>query len=194
MIEILECDCLEHNKYIKRKVWLMEYSLENLSELWNKSKEHRILFSDDINGNFHRFCNVFFSHDMNGNINANGLSWIVDDFVGMLFMSNIKEREALLHFSFFDGRLRFDISANMIKYIFDTYQFDRLNAEIVPFASKRVINFIESLGFKKEGEKRKALVYKNERWNLLLYGLLKEEFEEKWDTMKRQSEVGQQQD
>lgn len=178
-MKVFDFDCKEHNKLINRTVWLMEFTPENLSKLWEKSKQHRILFSDDVNGDFHKFCTIFLSQDVHGNINSNGLLWVVDDFVGVLFMSDIRTREASLHFSFFDGRLRYDISREMIRYIFDNYYFDRLNAEIVPFASKRVFGFIEELGFVREGRKRKGLVYKNEKFDLLLYGLLKEDFDDK---------------
>lgn len=190
-MEAFSFDCKEGRRIVNRTVWLMPFSMENLNSLWEKSKEHRILFSDDVNGDFHKFCEVFLSQDASGNITSNGLVWIVDDFVGVLFMSNIMGTEASLHFSFFDGRLRFDISKKMIEYIFDIYDIERLNVEIVPFASKRVFKFIESLGFKREGRKRKALVYKGEKWDLLLYGLLKEEFNEKWDIMKEQLEEAQ---
>jgi RimJ/RimL family protein N-acetyltransferase len=179
-------ECNEHGRLIDREVWLMEFSIENLRQLWEKSKEHRILFSDDINGDFHKFCTVFLSQTPSRDISANGLVWVVDEFVGILFMSNIRKRDALLHFSFFDGRLRRDISARMIEYLFDTYDLDRLSAEIVPFASKRVFNFVESLGFKQEGRKRKALIYKNEPFDIVQYGLLREEFEAKWDMKQRQ--------
>jgi len=182
---IFNCECQEHGRIINRSVWLMDYSVENLRKLWEQSKEHRILFSDDVNGDFHKFCSIFMSQDRSsGNLYSNGLIWVVDDFVGILFMSQIRGDEALLHFSFFDGRLRYDISRRMIDYIFSEYRFNRLNAEIVPFASKRVFSFIERLGFKREGKKRKALLYKDERFDLILYGLLREEFYE-WDTKKR---------
>lgn len=162
----------------------MNFTSYNLKRLWEESSEHRILFSDDVNGNFQKFCSIFFSQDGSGNLHSNGLVWIVDDFVGVLFMSEIRSREALLHFSFFDGRLRFDISKEMIRYILNTYEFDRLNVEIVPFASKRVFSFIENLGFRKEGVKRKGMIYKGKKFDLFLYGLLREEFEEQWDTKK----------
>jgi len=188
---IFECSCKEHGIFINRTVWLMDYSVDNLRKLWEKSSEHRILFSDDVNGNFQKFCSIFLSQDPNtGNLFSNGLVWVVDDFVGILFMSQIHGDEALLHFSFFDGRLRYDISRRMIDYIFSEYKFNRLNAEIVPFASKRVFSFIESLGFRREGKKRKALSYKDERFDLLLYGLLREEFYE-WDTKSVPLEAAQ---
>lgn len=183
--------CREHKKTVERSVWLMDYSLENLRSLWEKSKNHRILFSDDVNGDFGVFCNVFLSQDAAGNLSSNGLAWIVDDFVGILFMSDIKKREALLHFSFFDGRLRRDISMRMIQYLFDNYDLDRLNAQIVPFASDKVFTFVSDLGFKQEGRKRKALVYKGEKFDLVQFGLLREEFEEKWDIKKEQLEAVQ---
>lgn len=176
-MNVLSCECVEHGQFVKRNVWRMTFSPANIQTLWEKSKEHRILFTDDVNGDFTKFCNIFLNQH-GDNIGANGLVWIVDDFVGMLFMSDIREREARLHFSFFDGRLRYDISKEMINYIFHEYGFSRLNAEIVPFANRRVFEFIQRLGFKKEGEKRKAIIYKSHLWGLHLYGLLREEFED----------------
>jgi len=190
---VFKHECKERGNVIFREVWLMEYNIENLKHLWEKSKEHRILFSDDVDGDFNKFINIFLYNDIGGDIKSNGLLWVVDDFVGMLFMSDITRKEAKLHFSFFDGRLRFDISKRMIDYIFTEYEFERLNADIVPFASKRVFSFIENLGFVREGKKRKGLLYKNERFDLLLYGLLREEFYE-WDTKKEQLEAVQLQD
>lgn len=188
---VFDHTCIEGRREVNRTVWLMEFDQVNFKKLWEKSKEHRILFTDDVNGNFQKFCSVFFSENIYGQMTPNGLVWVVDDFVGILFMSDIKPREALLHFSFFDGRLRLDIATRMIEYIFKEYNFDRLNAEIVPFANRRVFNFVETIGFKHEGTKRQGLTYMNKKFELLQYGLLREEFEEKWDTKKRQSEAVQ---
>ena len=160
------------------KVWLMDYSLENLNKLYEKTKQHRVLFSDDIHGDFHKFCEVFLTQDSSGNINAKGLVWVVEDFVGVYYITHITQREATVDFSFFDGRLRFPLTRAMTDFVFQTYGFDRVNVEIAPYSSKYVFKFIEKLGFQYEGRKRKAIIYKDEKVDLLQFGLLKEEFYE----------------
>lgn len=188
----------ERGRQIEHEIWLMEFHLENLKRLWEKSKVHRILFNDDVNGDFHKFCNIFFGETTDGRVEGKGVVYIMDDFVGMMFISNITSRECTLHFSFFDGHLRLDISKETLKFIFDEYGFDRISTGIVPFASHRVKDFVEKLGFKFEGKKRKALLYKGGVFDLHQYGLLKEEFfalhygETKWDTTKEPSAVEQQ--
>ena len=178
----------ERGKEVEHDVWMMSFSVDNLRRLWDKSKNHRILFDDDINGDFHTFCNIFIGHN-GDNVIPKGLVYIMDDFTGMVFISNVTSREASVHFSFFDGRLRYEIAREMLKYIFDEYGFERLNTTVVPFGSKYLYKFVETMGFVKEGTKRKSLRYKDEMFDLYLYGLLRDEFfdkEEKWDTMKEQ--------
>lgn len=178
---VFECECIERKKQITRKVWLMDYSPENLSKLWEKTKEHRILFNDDINGDVHKFYNVFLFEDGSGQIHAKGLNFIVDDFVGSLFVSNITRTEADLHFSFFDSYLRYHVAIKMLEYLFEEYGFDRLSAWFVPFASERVFDFILDLGFRYEGKKRAAHTYKGNKFELVLYGLLREDLGKKPD-------------
>lgn len=178
----------ERGKEVEHSVWLMSFTLENLKRLWDKSKTHRILFDDDINGDFDLFCNIFFAHN-GDNIIPKGLVYIMDDFTGMVFISNITSRECSVHFSFFDGRLRYEVAREMLKFIFEEYDFERLNTTVVPFGSRYLYKFVETMGFVREGAKRKALLYKDEKFDLYMYGLIRDEFfskEEKWDTMKEQ--------
>lgn len=160
------------------KVWLMPYSLENLRQLYDKAQQHRVLFSDDIHGDFHKFCEVFFTMDYVGNVQAKGIVWIVEDFVGVYYLTRITQREAHVDFSFFDGKLRFPLTKAMADFVFKLYGFDRVNVDIAPYSSKYVFKFIEKLGFKYEGRRRKAIVYKGEQVDLIQFGLLREEFYE----------------
>jgi len=175
--------CFERGKEVTYVVRLMTYSPENIKRLWNKSKKHRILFHDDIHGDFQKFCSVFFSQDPDGHIYGHGLTWVVNDFLGVFYLNGITPREANVDFSFFDGRLRFQLTQAMIEYVFEEYGFDRLNAQIVPYANSRVFEFIKNLGFVYEGKKRKAHLYKGGKIDLILYGLLKEEF---FETLEKQ--------
>lgn len=170
---IFEIDCIERKKKVSRQVWIMDFSPENIKSLWKKSKEHRILFNDDINGDFDKFCSIFLYEDASGDIQAKGLNFIVDDFVGALFVNNITKTDADLHFSFFDSFLRYHVSINMLEFLFNEFGFDRLSAWVVPFASERVFEFIMDLGFRYEGKKRGAHTYKGNKFDLVLYGLLR---------------------
>lgn len=172
---VFETVCLERRKEVKRQVWIMDYSPENIGALWEKSKEHRILFNDDINGDFNKFCNIFLYFDVNNKVQARGLNFIVDDFVGSLFVNNITKTDADLHFSFFDSFLRYHVSIKMLEFLFNEFEFDRLSAWIVPFASERVFEFILELGFRYEGKKRSAHTYKGNKFDLVLYGLLRKD-------------------
>lgn len=178
---IFECKCIERKKEVIRKVWIMDFSPEHIKSLWEKVSNHRILFNDDINGDLNKFYNVFLYEDGNKNIQAKGLNFIVDDFIGSLFVNNITRTDADLHFSFFDGFLRYHVSLKMLEYLFEEFGFDRLSAWIVPFASHRVFEFVMDLGFRYEGKKREAHTYKGEKFDLVLYGLLKDDIGKKPD-------------
>lgn len=175
MIDTIEILSREFDDKVNRTVWLMPYTVENISKLWDKAKQHRILFHDDINGNFHAFLNTFLTIDgSNGSITGKGLTYIVDDFVGAFLMHNISRYDAVVSFSFFDAMLRYDVTRAMIKYAFEEFDFNRMTTEIVPYANKRVFKFVETLGFQHEGVKRNAHIYKERKYDLVQYGIIKE--------------------
>lgn len=158
----------------------MPMSRENLQRLWESAKKYPILFGQEISENFDRFLEVFFTQSKNGDINVRGILWIVDNFIGAFYLTDITDTEATIHYSFFDGRVRgrIDLGKEAIKYVFNHFGFQRLNAEVPDYASGATFNFIQLLGFKKEGVKRKAVKYHRDpdKWfDLTLFGILNTE-------------------
>lgn len=176
----VECEEPKVGKVL-RSIYPMALSLENLQLMWEKTKEFRTLFSDEINGNFNKFCGVLISADGDGNnIRANGLFWVIDDFIGVYYMTHIIPGiEARVHYTFFDRRHtgREMLTKEMLKYAINRYKFQRLGVEIPTYASKHTFKFVEDLGFQREGRKRKCIFYKEEWRDVILYGILAEEIQ-----------------
>lgn len=174
---VVSCLCNEPHGDVIRRVCPLILTQENLTIFWNKAKNYRVLFSDEIHGDFKKFLETFLYMDENGNVHGKGLIWVVDDFAGVFYMTSIRETEATVHFSFFDGKLqgRAPLVKKMISYVFDRYGFNRLNVELPLYANPKVNSFTEMIGFKAEGRKRKAVPFEGEMFDVKLYGLLKEE-------------------
>ena len=180
---IIECICEEPtskdvNKKVLRKVWFMPLTMDNLAILWEKVKLHRALFNEEIRGDFEKFVNVFF-HQVGDEPEASGLVWVLDDFVGMFYMTRIvRNNDALVHFTFFDGRLkgRLELTRKMLKYGFDNFNFRRFSVEIGMFAKPVVRRFVENIGgFRSEGRKKSVVVYMNTWYDLQLYSVFKQD-------------------
>lgn len=97
---VLSVVCDEPKGPVTRNVYKMYFTPENLKLFWEKSAKHRTLFADEINGDFKKFIEIFISQDESGNLQGHGLAWIVDDFVGVFYMTEISTTEALVHFTF----------------------------------------------------------------------------------------------
>lgn len=176
---VLSHKCNEPEGDVERNVYFMPLSMETLKIFWEKSRPFKTLFNEEIRGDFHRFCEVFLELDSNGEARTKGLFWHVDDFVGVYYMNDIViNLEATVHFSFFDRRLRgrVGLTKRMLKLVFDTYNFKRLNVTIPVYASVATNFFVEKLlGFKYEGTKRLCVPFGGKLFSLKMYGLLKDE-------------------
>lgn len=176
MTAILSAICHEPEGPVLRHVYKMPLTAENLGAFWDRAKNFRTIFTADVNGDFKRFCETFISDD-GYDVRAHGLFWVVDDFVGVYYMTHITEIDANVHYTFFDRRQRgrADLTRAMLKYAFDKYGFWRLSVQIPMYASKHTFGFVRSLGFKEEGRKRKAVEYDGQRFDVMLLGILREE-------------------
>jgi hypothetical protein len=181
---VVSAICDEPEGKIERFVYRMTLAPNNIQKMWDKSKKYRTLFTDDINGDFRKYVEAFITQDPEDptRFEARGLFWVIDDFVGVYYLTHIyPQKEATAHFTFFDGRMngREDLTKLMILYVFERYGFGRLNIEVGAYVSKTTIVFIErALGAELEGRKRKAVDYKGEKFDLLQYGILREEAEQ----------------
>jgi RimJ/RimL family protein N-acetyltransferase len=187
---ILSIDCNEPEGIVTRHIYPMPLSPENLSKLWSKSKRLKNIFGHETEGDWTNFLSVLMT---GGNINdvaATGLFWVVDDFVGVFYMTRIIPGvDALVHYIFFDKRHRGReaLVKGMIKWGIERYRFNRISVELPEYASAYAKSYIENhLGFKREGKKRKAAQYKGMWFDITLYGLLRSEAlsteeNEKWE-------------
>lgn len=183
---VLTVECNEPKGVVTRNVYPMALTIDNLKTFWEKASKFRTLFTEEVNGDFKKFLELFISQD--GELyRVHGLFWVVDDFVGVYYMTNITDIDAKVHYTFLDRRHtgREVMTRMMLKYAFDKYKFRRLSTEVPLYVGEAVFGFVNALGFKKEGRKRKCVLYKNEWFDVALFGLLKEEAEQ-WelDTVK----------
>lgn len=178
---VVSAVCEEPKGDVVRYVRPMLLTIDNLREFWNHARKFRVLFADEIDGDFKKFLNVFLSRDESG-LQLHGLIWVIDDFKGVFYMNRITNIDASVHYSFFDGRHtgREHLTRSMIQYVFNTYGFRRLNTEIPLYAKRNVFGFVSSLGFRKEGRRRSCRKYKGEWFDEALFGILKDEVET-WD-------------
>lgn len=173
---VVSAICTEPEGTVERFVYPMLLTPQNLKRFYDEASKFRTLFTDEINGDFGKFAECFISQ-AGESIYSNGLFWVVDDFVGMYYMTHIEAHDARVHYTFFDRRHlgREQLTRNMISYVFEKYKFRRLTTEIPMYASKHTFDFVLRLGFKKEGRIRKARLYKGDWFDTMILGILAEE-------------------
>lgn len=175
---VVSCICEEPEGDIERFVRLMPITPDNIKHFWNRAKTHRTLFFQEIK-NFEDFIHLILqgSGDSN-NASARGLFWVVDDFVGMFYMTKIiPGQDASVHFLFFDGRFkgRVELTKSMLNYAFQEFDFHRLSVQIPVYVKPNVVKFVKDLGFQFEGKLMKKVWFDNKWFDLSLFGLLQEE-------------------
>jgi RimJ/RimL family protein N-acetyltransferase len=189
-MSILSVVCNEPESIVCRHIYPMQLTPENLKVFWERARKLRTIFANDVNGDFKRFMEIFVSQDNDGQLRSHGLFWIIDDFVGVYYLTNITGIEAKAHYMFFDRRHRGreELTREMLRYVFRRYGFWRLTVDVPMYASKSTFGFVTALGFKKEGRKRKAIEYKGERFDVATFGILREDLltedELKWDSAR----------
>lgn len=177
-VPVVSVLCSEPGGDVLREVRPLELTPQNLWKMWNLSREFNTLFNEEIRGSFKKFLEVFIRQSPDGSVESNGLFWVVDDFVGILYMTDIVPgADANVHYSFFDRRQkgRAKLVREMLKFAFDKYKFRRLSAHVPMYAIHGMMGFLESIGFKSEGRKSKGAFYRGEWWDVNLFGILAEE-------------------
>lgn len=170
-IPVLTVLCNEPEGDIERTVYKFSFTGENLQKFWEQASKFPTLLGAEIKS-AQDFWNIFISQE-GQNLTANGLFYCIDDFVGVFYLTDISNVEATVHYSFFDQRHRGRkaLVKKMIKYIMDTYHFQRINAFVPLYTTKYVRHFVASVGFTLEGKKRKAAYFNGEWYDVLMYGM-----------------------
>lgn len=176
-IPIVTAVCREPEGIVVRGVYPMQLTQENLQLFWEKARKFTTVFNTEHRKDFKLFCELFLSQESDGTPRAHGLFWVVDDFVGIYYMTHITQIDAQVHYTFFDRRHhgREELTREMLRYAFRRFGFWRLNVEIPDYVSVHTYGFVSALGFKKEGKKRKAVEFKGARRDVITFGLLREE-------------------
>lgn len=174
---ILSSICKERENIVTRYVYPMILTTENLKIFWEKSKPFRFLFNNEIRDNFESFINMF-ATQVGNEIYGTGLFWVIDDFVGVFYITDIiPEEDCQAHITFFDRRFygRWNLTRKMLRYLFDKYQFKRISVTLPKYATDSSRKFLTSLGFVYEGRKRKATEFNGERYDVDLFSILAED-------------------
>jgi RimJ/RimL family protein N-acetyltransferase len=176
--QILKVLCNEPDGPIERTVSLLSFTPENLHKLWQKVSQFPTLYGVNVNHDPQVLLDHLFTQD-GTKVNANGLFFVVDDFVGIFTLDEIRPNDsASVHYSFFDRRHkgREHLIQEMLRWAFSTFGFRRLNTRIPVYVSPYVMKFVtESLGFSYEGKQKKAMRYNDKEWDVNLYGLHRED-------------------
>lgn len=174
---IISVVCNEKDGSVERKIYPFIHSKETIQKFYEKSKDLKTIFSKEFFGDFEKFCNTFFVNDGKGNPTPQGLFYLIDDYIGMFYITDIYPAiDASCHYLFFDKKHygREELAKEMLKYLFDTFKFHRLSIELPNYASDSTRRFIQNIGFHYEGKKVKNAILNGVWYDTNLYGLLNE--------------------
>lgn len=176
-IPIVTAVCKEPEGIVIRSVYQMQLTRDTLQKFWQKARKFTTVFSQETRGDFKRFCELFLSQDADGSPRAHGLFWVIDDFVGIYYMTRMTEIDAQVHYTFFDRRHygREELTKEMLRYVFRRFGFWRLDVEIPDYVTMNTHGFVNALGFKKQGKKRKAVEFKGSRRDVITYDLIRDD-------------------
>lgn len=151
-------------------------SVGRLRYYYEQLKGFDVVFNDYVKNDPTSFIQKFITVDEYGQVHPTGLIWEVDD-VGIIYLTDIRPAyEGLADFDFWDQRLRGrePLVREMVKLGFEHYGFHRIVTEVALYA-RPALQFVERVGFKKEGRKREAVRYKGDWFDVNLYSMLAHE-------------------
>lgn len=168
--------CTEPEGTVVRNVRRLVFTPESLLKLWEKQKQFKTLMGREIY-NFDEFVDFFIRQFPDGTIEPRGICHVIDDYVGIFWLSDITyPAYAEVHYTFFDRRHkgRVDLVRTAIKYIFDATDIGCLYVRVGVFA-KMPMKFVEQIGFKKEGRLRNRMFYRGTWYDANSYSIIQEE-------------------
>jgi RimJ/RimL family protein N-acetyltransferase len=175
---ILTVECDEPEGKIDRTVYQSDLSVDDMYRLYEQASKFPYIYAREFS-NKDEFISLFFHKNSVDLFESHGILYIIDDFIGTLFLCNINWHtgEGDIHYSFFDKRLRGRVLLieAVCRHVFDVIGLERLNVVIPEYVPESVRGYIELCGFKLEGRKRKAMIYKGKRYDLHCFGRLKED-------------------
>lgn len=166
----------EKGKDITRNVYPLLLTPENIKRFYDEAKKYPVIFGHAIPTQ-QDFLDAFVFYNRHEEPELNGLFWVVDDFVGIFYITNIFPcEECDVHYTFFDRlhKGRVPLVKKMLEFLFLKYDFHRVNASIPAYA-EGAHQYARDCGFVQEGRKRNSAKWKGNRFDIILYGLLRQE-------------------
>ena len=140
--------------------------------LWDMISKFRTLFSDLTRGDVNNFLRFIMDKDS---------IWleIYDSgrFDGIVCLTNLqKVIDTDAHVIFFDREVanKVDICKAVVHWAFDTLPLQRMSVD-VPVIYHRTIRLVRNIGFKHEGERRRAVLIGGHWLNVLQFGITRME-------------------
>jgi RimJ/RimL family protein N-acetyltransferase len=145
--------------------------------LWAKMRTQDYVFDDFYRGNEQLFAESL--------LNRGAMHFIVGEQQGYAVVRNLYASDnAELHYCIWDRKMAFrDISecgTELVNFLFKRLKVARITAPI-PINNPNAKKFATMLGFKFEGTIRKSFLFHDKRYDIDIYGLLKED----WLMMRR---------
>jgi hypothetical protein len=153
-----------------------KYSAERVQSLWDHLQTQDYAFDDTTRGDSTAFLSQF--------LMPNNLLFEVGEMEGFVSAVGVTPRvQALLHFSIW-GKLKItDVlmaGKALNEFLFNEFQLNRLSA-FIPNQNINARRLALLLGFKEEGNLRKAWLSHDNYQDIIIFGLLRSE----WDRFKR---------
>lgn len=179
--------CHEPKGDVLHKVTKLEFTPENLAKLWEKQKKYKVFLGREIS-TFDQFIDFFVIPpciNCGGPYKAKGICFLVGDFVGIFWLSDITPPAyAEVHYTFFDGRIRGreNLVREALRFGFENYNINRFYVRIGNYAPIPRA-FAVRIGFKREGILRKCMFFDNQWFDADCYSILRSEASQ-WDQVE----------
>lgn len=148
---------------------VMELSFEKIAEMWQKMSAISGLFDDMSKGNFQMFS---------ASVTSQNSVWLeTADGTGLLYLLHIVPGlSASAHFLFWDKQLKGkeELCADTLKFLVDSIPLLKVNAFIPEYAGA-LGHFVRRCGFKKEGRLRRWSLRNGKPFDVIAYGITREE-------------------
>jgi len=190
---MFSCECDEPEGKVIRNVYAIQFTPDNLQQIWDKASKFKTLMGWEIPSYEHLIL-FFMTPDSTGTFHSRGLCARIDDFTGVFWLSDINTIKepfsASIHYTFFDRRHRgrLELCRTAVMYVFETYGFERLWTKVPLYmyggkdkgVDKRtfkwsVLDFVERIGFRKEGRLHNDMQLKGVLYDANLYAITKAE-------------------
>jgi hypothetical protein len=145
---------------------------EKAMYIWTQVNKYRTLFSDLTRGDIKNFMRFITDVDS---------LWLeIDDsekMIGVLCLTNLhKIVDTDAHILFFDVMVsdKIELGKELIKWTFSKLPLERVSVD-VPAFYHRTRRMVQNMGFKLEGERRRAVLIGGNWVNVLLFGITRGE-------------------